>query len=700
MCGRGHQRHPKVQDRASNHSYKVQPLNGARTPMVEYLRELGRRKMAQWALAYAAGAWVALQVIGLTADSYDWSPVVMRVALGISVIGFLATLVLAWYHGERGEQKTTRTELLILALLLAVGGGVLWNSERGATTSGTPSPTAAPATAAIAEIAINPRSIAVLPFANLSADKDNAYFAEGIQDEILTRLSKVAELKVISRTSTRRYASAPENLPGIARELGVANILEGSVQKVGNSVRITVQLIHAASDTHLWAEIYDRELVDIFAIQSEVTTAIAKSLQATLTANEQRDVAAKLTANTAAYEAYLRGLAADRASDFTTETFDRARDAFQEAVRLDPDFAEAWRRLAHVLSEKYALGTQTPAALAAIKQAVDHTVRLQPGSVNAQLAQGYYRYRALRDYPGALEAFSQVAGREPNNIEALASMAYVQRRLGDMDGALRQLDKAEALDPGNAQLVLTRGEILAAIRRHPEALAALHRALQLNPNDVWAVALQAQANQAQGKLAAAEKVLDSAPSLDQYTQASRLQQAWLSNEPDRYVEACKHYGDFVDAHPDLLKANNKLGCQLQIGYLQHLQGSHALAADTCKSVLEAFGRPRFAISPASDDPTEWAARGMAYACLGDKASALSDMVRAGALANTDKQTAPATELDLAKAQLWLGDEDAAIALLAHSLTVPYGTTVDLLRLDPFWQPLRNDPRFKALLAGR
>lgn len=667
--------------------------------MVEYLKQLGQRKMAQWSLAYAAGTWVALQAIGLAASTYGWPPVVMRVAVGIAVIGFLATLVLAWFHGERGEQKTSRTELLILAALLAVGGGVIWNAERGTTVAGKPAPTEVPVTAAIAKPAINPRSIAVLPFANLSADKDNAYFADGIQDEILSRLSKIADLKVVSRTSTMRYASKPDNLPEIARALGVATILEGSVQKVGNAVRINVQLIQADTDAHLWGEIYDRQLVDIFAIQSEVTTAIAKSLQATLTANEKRDVAAKLTANTAAYEAYLRGLAADRASDFTTETFDRARDAYQEAIRLDPNFAEAWRRLAHVLSEKYALGAPTPAALAAIKQAADQTVRLQPDSVNAQLAQGYYRYRGLRDYPGALEAFSQVAGREPNNIEALAAMAYVQRRLGDMDGALRQLEKAEALDPGNAKLVLTRGEILAAIRRYPEAHAALRRALQLNPNDVWAVALQAQANQAQGKLAAAASILSSGPSLDRFTQDARLQQAWLSNDPDRYAAACKSYGDFVDAHPELLTANNKLGCQLQIGYLQHLQGQHALATATCRSVLDAFRQPRFAILPASSHPTELGVRGMAHACLGKRASALSDMVRAGALASIDKQLAPDTELDLARAQLWLGDDDAAIALLAHSLTVPYGTTVALLRLDPFWQPLRNDPRFKALLAG-
>jgi TolB-like protein/cytochrome c-type biogenesis protein CcmH/NrfG len=666
----------------------------------EFFERLKQRKLVQWVLAYAAGAWVLLQVLEMASSSYGLPAFVMRMAFGAIGVGFVVTLLLAWYHGERGEQKVSSTELILIALVLVVGGALVWrgNLQMPATPLTTTTVAAVPDKAA-ENAAIPPKSIAVLPFENLSSDKENAYFADGIQDEILTRLAKIGDLKVISRTSTQRYASQPANLKEIAKTLGVANILEGSVQKVGNSVRINVQLIQAETDTHLWAEIYDRDLVDIFAIQSEVTTAIAKSLQATLTANEQSHVAAKLTSNTAAYDAYLRGLAADRVSDFTVETFDRARDAYQEAVRLDPNFAEAWRGLAHVLSEKYALGTKTPAALAAIKQAVDHTARLQPGSVNALLAQGYYRYRALRDYPGALEAFSQVAGREPNNIESLAAMAYVQRRLGDMDGALRQLDKAEVLDPGNEQLVVLRGEILEATRRYPEALAVLRRALQLNPNDVWAVALQANANQAQGKLAAAAKVLGSGPSLDQYTQASRLEQAWLSNEPDRYAEACKRYGDFVDAHPDLLTANNKLGCQLQMGYLQHLQGKHALATATCKSVLDAFSQPHFAILPAADDPTALGVRGTAYACLGNKAAALRDLGRAGALANTDQKSAPVAELDLARAQLWLGDDDAAIALLAHSLTVPYGTTVALLRLDPSWQPLRNDPRFKALLAG-
>lgn len=666
--------------------------------MEDFFDRLKQRKLVQWVLAYAAGAWVLLQVLDMASGSYGLPAFVMRVAFGVVAVGFVVTLLLAWYHGERGEQKVSSTELILIALVLVVGGALVWRSNLQVpeTPLATTTIAAVPDEAA-EKVAISAKSIAVLPFENLSSEKENAYFAEGIQDEILTRLAKVGDLKVISRTSTQRYASQPDNLKEIAKTLGVANILEGSVQKVGNSVRINVQLIQAETDTHLWAEIYDRELVDIFAVQSEVTTAIAKSLQATLTANEQLDVAAKLTSNTAAYEAYLRGLAADRVSDFTAETFDRARNAYQEAVRLDPNFAEAWRRLAHVLSEQYALGTQSPGALVTIKQAVDHTAGLEPGSVNALLAQGYYRYRALRDYPGALKVFSQVAEREPNNVEALLKIAALKRRLGDMDGALRQLDKAEVLDPGNAKLFLTRGEILAAIRRFPEAHAALRRALQLNPNDVWTVASQANANQAEGNLAAAAKVLDTGTSADQYTQASRLQQAWLSNKPDRYAEACRRYSDFVDARPDLLTANNKLGCQLQMSYLQQLQGRQAVARVACRSVLDAFSQPRFAILP--DDFTALSVRGMAYACLGNKAAALRDMERAVALASTDKQTAPVAELDLARAQLWLGNDDAAIALLARSLTVPYGTTVALLRLDPSWQPLRNDPRFKALLAG-
>jgi TolB-like protein/Tfp pilus assembly protein PilF len=666
--------------------------------MLEYWKQLGQRKMAQWALAYAAAAWIALQVIGLAASSYGWPPLVMRAALGIAVIGFLAALVLAWYHGERGQQKTSSTELLILAVWLAVGGGVLWNSERGhpESTAATAGAGAARPAAVAAKAAIDPRSIAVLPFANLRADKDNAYFAEGIQDEILTRLSKVAELKVISRTSTLRYASRPENLSQIARELGVANILEGSVQKVGNSVRINVQLIRAASDTHLWAEIYDRELVDIFSIQSEVTSAIAKQLQATLTADEQRVVAAKPTANTAAYEAYLRGLAAERQTEYSRESILQARRYYQQAVQLDPDFAEAWRRLAQAISLYYSNEPDRgPADLAAMREAAAAVARLKPDSGDAWLAQGYYRYRGLRDRPGALQAFARAAAREPNNADTLSAMAYVERRLGNMPQALAHVARAQALDPGNPNLWTIQGEFLAAVRRFPEARAAFARALQMQPGNLTMLAKTAQTYQAEGDVAAAQRVLDGIPaaSKDFILQGARRQQAWLRGQPERVVAEC---AALLAAEPasNTLDAADRIGCQLDSAEAQRAQGQSAAAVASCKSALARLQQPDMA---ALEELLLQSARGQAQACLGHQAEALGALRRAIELLAGDAKETPDAELALARVQVQFGDKAAALAILKRSLAVPYGTTAALLRLDPRWAPLRGDARFQALL---
>ena len=517
--------------------------------MVEYLKRLGQRKMAQWALAYAAAAWVALQVVGMAGEGYGWPPLVMRVAFGIALIGFIATLILAWYHGERGEQKATGTELLILTALLVVGGGVIWQSERHqaptstvATVPGADVPLPRPRPQPEPEPAINPRSIAVLPFANLSADKDNAYFAEGIQDEILTRLSKIADLKVISRTSTMRYASAPENLPEIARELGVANILEGSVQKVGNKVRINVQLIQADTDTHLWAEIYDRELVDIFSIQSEVTTAIAKALQATLTQrNKARSWPSRPRIRLPTKPTCAAWPRSSRAGIQSTAAI-AARPHFAEAVRLDPAFAEAWRRLIQVQSLLYTNRPEenTPATLAALEQGAATVARLQPDSDNAWLALGYYRYRGLRDYAGAAEAFEKALARAPNNSEVIASLAFVERRRGNMPDAMTHMARALELDPGNTSWLINMGEFLAAVRRFPEARAAYDRALVLLPDDPRLQANKISTYQSEGNLAAAQKLIDALPASapDEMVMGVRLDQAWLQGRLDDAIGQC------------------------------------------------------------------------------------------------------------------------------------------------------------------
>src|SRR5215831_13836913 len=261
---------------------------------------------------------------------------------------------------------------------------------------------------------VSEKSIAVLPFQNLSDDRSNAYFTDGIQDEILTRLSKIAELKVISRTSTQKYKSTPENLREIGQQLGVAHFLEGSVQKVANAVHVNVQLIRAATAEHLWAESYNRKLDDVFGVEGEVASAIAEQL----TGAEQKAVAETPTQNAAAYDVYLRAVAIDNA--LTLDTTKRVADLYAEAVRLDPQFALAWARLAVARSQLYfnGLDLETNSA-AAVKDAADRAMSLQPELGESWLAQGVYRYRVLRDFQGAFESYKEALRRLPNNAFVL-----------------------------------------------------------------------------------------------------------------------------------------------------------------------------------------------------------------------------------------------------------------------------------------
>ncbi|HMC27420.1 MAG TPA: protein kinase, partial [Verrucomicrobiae bacterium] len=323
--------------------------------------------------------------------------------------------------------------------------------------------------------AIPEKSIAVLPFENRSEDKANAYFADGIQDEILTRLSKIADLKVISRTSTQHYKSAPENLPEIARQLGVAHILEGSVQKSGEAVRVNVQLIKAANDSHLWADTYDRKLTDIFSVESEVAKAIADQLRAKLTGQEEQVIAAKPTDNPEAYDAYLRGLAYMRSA---TDAL-AAQKYFREAVRLDPKFALGWALLSWFDAAGYraTILPPTPALREEARQAAETALTLQPNLGEAILAKGFYRYACLRDYDTAMRYFEQARQLLPNSSLVLQSMAFLERRRGQWDRSESYFNEAEWLDPRNLDLLGGHATNYVSLRRFPEAVQKFDQVL-------------------------------------------------------------------------------------------------------------------------------------------------------------------------------------------------------------------------------
>src|SRR5437870_3273764 len=345
------------------------------------------------------------------------------------------------------------------------------------------------------------KSIAVLPFENRSEDKANAYFADGIQDEILTRLSKIADLKVISRTSTQHYKSAPENLREIASQLGVAHIVEGSVQKSGDAVRVNVQLIKAANDSHLWADTFDRKLTDIFSVESEVAKAIADQLQVKLSGKEQKDIAAKPTDNPEAYDAYLRGLAYHLKTQTVANSLG-AQKYLREAVRLDPKFALSWALLSYVDSNGYLTLTLQPtvALREEARQAAETALTLQPNLGEAVLAKGYYHYSCLKDYDTAVRYFEQARQFLPNSSRIPESLAYVARRRGQWDRSESYFNEAERLDPRNVSILEQHALSYMVLRRFPEALRKFDQVLDITPDDLETIALKAAIAEAQGAL--------------------------------------------------------------------------------------------------------------------------------------------------------------------------------------------------------
>src|ERR1700730_10038772 len=361
------------------------------------------------------------------------------------------------------RRAPSRKPVLIIAACLAVaalavGTFLFWHRRKAKTSA--------------SALSVPEKSIAVLPFQNLSRDPDNAYFADGIQDEILTRLAKIADLKVISRTSTQHYKSAPENLPEIASQLGVAHILEGSVQKSGDAVRVNVQLIKAANDSHLWADTFDRKLTDIFSVESEVAKTIAEQLRAKLTGLEEQVIAAKPTDNPEAYDGYLRGLAYSLKTTNTPANFLGAQKYLREAVRLDPKFALSWALLSYVDARGYRSAALQPtvALREETRQAAETALTLQPNLGEAILAKGSYHYACLKDYDTAVRYFEQARPLLPNSSRIPESLAYVTRRRGQWDQSESYFNEAERLDPRNLTLLAQHALSYQCLRRFPEAL--------------------------------------------------------------------------------------------------------------------------------------------------------------------------------------------------------------------------------------
>jgi TolB-like protein len=538
------------------------------------------------------------------------------------------------------------------------------------------------------------KSIAVLPFENLSDEKSNAYFAGGIQDEILTRLSKIADLKVISRTSTQKYTSAPDNLREIGQQLGVANLLEGSVQKAGNAVHINVQLIKAATDDHLWAESYDRKLDDIFGVEREVAQNIAAALKAKLTNAEEQVLAQRPTGNPAAYEAYLRGKAL--MWEGNEDAARAAIQSFEEAVRLDPQFALAWGGLSNARSVGFYYMDSRPAARAAAEQSLAKAEALQPELPEVQLARANFGYFVLGDNKHVRDVSQQLHLIWPNNAEVIQLLALTYQRLGEWQKAIDAFDQVIVLNPRYLLVRKFAAYTRSDVRDWPGARRIVDEALQIWPDDLNLLAIKAQIFQANGQLDQAQLIVDKlTPDRVDYDAVGAIwYQAKLRRKPAAALKLLEPLARRTDSLREWMRDAKILG------ELQELSGNTAAARATFSTVRDAT---EAILREQPDHVRSLSLFSSALAGLRERDAALQAIDKAISLQTNDARAQPYYQETKARILAHFGDKDGALVILSHLLEISYEgglfgppLTPTLLKLDPDWDNLRGDPRFEKL----
>jgi TolB-like protein/Tfp pilus assembly protein PilF len=572
-------------------------------------------------------------------------------------------------------------------------------TQVGPEAPGSPEPTTAPE-----------KSIAVLPFDNLSRDPDNAYFAEGVQNEILTRLATVRDLKVISRTSTAKYQSKPDNLKTVAQELGVSTILEGAVQKAGDKVRVNVQLIDARADTHLWAKSYDRDLRDVLAVESEVSQEIADALQANLSPSESHALTSAGTRDAEAYNLFLRGEYEfhQAESSFAADALDRADAFYRQALARDPNFAEAAAELARSRLQRHWLVSRlVPAELEEVKSLIDHALALAPNSPEAHLALGSFFYFGHRQYEMALTEFNRTLELQPNNALARLYRASVYRRRGEWGRTLADLQRAEELDPRDAQIPEAIGVTYLLLRQWKDAERAALRALAIDPhNGVAAIVLLASHLNA-GDVHSARRVLDDFPE----AKVGPFRAGGVAVGGDLFaIIGIRVYSDvgerrFSDAFQTLEKEvgnDDRARHRLLAGRVAlHVLAGQPEAAKSAGEEALPLLEARFREQP--DDTFTMTELSWVYLALGRNADALrlSRQVADSMPIEKDAYSGPVFQNGLAQIEARAGAPEEAIKRLRRLLSIPAGRDVSIARLkiDPVWDPIRNRPDFQQLLSG-
>jgi len=660
--------------------------------MTGFFDEVKRRKVYRVAAAYIIAAGGAIQLASASFPAWELPNWALRLVIVLLLIGFPIALILAWAFDVTPEGIRATPSVAVPRthrrrnMIMLVATGVIISAAVG--------------------FFLLPRvsahkidkSIAVLPFENRSDEKENAYFADGIQDDVLTNLSKIGDLKVISRTSVMPYRGKGSNVREIGKALGVSTILEGSVRRVGNRVRVNVQLIDASNDEHIWAEDYDRDLTDVFAIQTDLAQKIARELQAKLSPTEKAQIERKPTENSEAYLAFLQAHDLCTRPDKFRADIEKAEQLFEQATRLDPDFAGAFAELAFVEDWMYHDFDPTPARKEKARAAAEEAIRLQPNLPEAHLAMGFYHYYCERKYQAALNEFAIAKRSLPNSAECYMAVGSIERRQGKWAESTANFEKATALSPKDAFLLVNLADNYRANKNFEKADKLYDRAIEAAPNSLGALAGKGKlAVELKGDFAEIEKQLAQVPlGVDPDGQVTSVR-VWLLMLQRKFPEALAVLNElpqevFHDSTAPVSKAALE-------GMLYLFQRNKAKAQ-------AAFQRARpFAEQSLRESPSDAARHiqlGFILTGLDRKQEALAEGRRAVELTpeSEDALDGPHLTASLAQIYAWVGEKDQALRLLDRSLETPNGITVPMLKLDPMWDPLRNDPRFQALIDNR
>jgi TolB-like protein/Tfp pilus assembly protein PilF len=679
-----------------------------------FFAELKRRNVYKVAVAYAIVGWLLVQVATQVFPFLEIPNWVVRLVIALVAIGFPIALVIAWAF-ELTPQGLKRTEdvdlaaqsrrksyawIYVVVIGLVFSIGLFFIGRYTARNIVTPVGAEAATGSSISQ-----KSIAVLPFENLSDDKGAAYFADGIQDEILTKLASIADLKVISRTSTAKYKSKPEDLKTVSQQLGVATVLEGSVQKANDKVRVNVQLIDARADSHLWAKSYDRDIKDVFAVESEVAQEIADSLQAKLSPAEATKLATAPTKDTAAYDLFLKGEFEQRVANSTLrpESFDQATVWYKEAIARDPNFALAIAQLAICRLRRHWL--TDPLSEAELMQAgrmAKQALTLAPDLAEAHVALGLFYYYGFREYEPALTEFRRAIELQPNNALALSFVAFVHRRQGKWDRTLEELKKSIDLNPRDPYTMGGLAETYVFLRMWKEAEDAARRALTIDPHEATSMRmlLLSSLNRA-GNAQEPLRLLATFPPEDlllpntgmfDMVIGTRGQTFVLGRDFNAALKACET--GTVARTNQWQRFAAKAGIRVLAG---DATGAHA-DAEKARELLETRLREQ------PNDFRSLRALSWVYLALDRKADANNIARHTLDLLPPEKDAVLGSGnlAALAQIQAQTGAATEAVQNLKKLLSIPAGETISIARLkiDPVWDPIRSDPGFQELLASK